>query len=774
MKRVTAMMMCLVMMLTSLVIWPAPSQAAYDDYTVSANYFMPDVIRKGTTFEIEVSVTNNTNSSKSPALVVGNQTSFGIVTGFSHLGSLTAGETKVTKAKLKAIDGSKILEVKIGADSYYIDVDVLDVGESTAGRKPVLTFSGKTKFPTGNSGDTVTFDLPVKNTSKYAAYSVVMSPVITDAQTFPFELDDINLSQSVKMVGANQTITVPISAKIRKDAQTKTYPVKMRISYTNGYGDGYTEEDTFYVNVKSDYVPPQVEIYKTEYLGTNMQQQKDLVAGQENIIRVYVRNNGNATSKNVAMKLEGFKSDGITILDPNNQRIIPVLASKGQTILTFTVKPNKALKSGYYPLTYTSEYKDEYGNAQKVSNELFFSVRGTTGMVSDVSIVKMTAPSTAPGVGKDFQVVATIKNHSAYTVENLKVMLEMDPALVPRSISIVNVPKLEPGETKDVKFTVFAGPGAESKNYPITVKLSTEGSEAITGGYVGVFVNGASASTPRVMITGYEFGGEVVNAGENFDIKVTFQNTNKKAKIQNLKITLSPDGDLLPMKSSSGFFVDELGAKASFTKKLTLKTKSGLEGENASTIFKIEYEDATGKAMPVVEEKISIPIVQKMRFEVGEPKLPMEVYVGEPARVTIDFYNMGKSKVNNLMVKSEGDFDARNKSYYYGNIDSGKTDYYDLNLTAFKEGDLDVKVTFTYENSIGQQNTVEKVFKLKVLPPPVIEEPMDPGMLPEEEPQGPNKWIFVGIGAAVIVVGVVLWKKRKAKKLREEELEFDE
>ena len=91
MKRVTAMMMCLVMMLTSLVIWPAPSQAAYDDYTVSANYFMPDVIRKGTTFEIEVSVTNNTNSSKSPALVVGNQTSFGIVTGFSHLGSITAG-----------------------------------------------------------------------------------------------------------------------------------------------------------------------------------------------------------------------------------------------------------------------------------------------------------------------------------------------------------------------------------------------------------------------------------------------------------------------------------------------------------------------------------------------------------------------------------------------------------------------------------------------------------------------------------------------------------
>ena len=148
--------------------------------------------------------------------------------------------------------------------------------------------------------------------------------------------------------------------------------------------------------------------------------------------------------------------------------------------------------------------------------------------------------------------------------------------------------------------------------------------------------------------------------------------------------------------------------------------------------------------------------------------------MGEPARVTIDFYNMGKSKVNNLMVKSEGDFDARNKSYYYGNIDSGKTDYYDLSLTAFKEGDLDVKVTFTYENSIGQQNTVEKVFKLKVLPPPVIEEPMDPGMLPEEEPQGPNKWIFVGIGAAVIVVGVVLWKKRKAKKLREEELEFDE
>lgn len=774
MRRVTALLLCLTIMMSSIIVLPDISKAAYDDYTISANYFAPDVIRKGTSFEIEIAITNNTNTTRTPGTpVVSAPASFS--GSFSNPGTFQSGETKISKARLTAVDGSTILGITLSGSTYYIEVDVLAAGENTSTRQPVLTFAGNVKFPGGKSDETVTFDLPVKNNSKYAAYNVVITPEIADTKEFPFELDSMNLSHTVKMVGANQTITIPITAKIRKDAVTKTYPVKMRIVYSNGYGDGGSSDAIFYVNVNSDYVPPQVEAFKTEYTSTSLQAQKELVAGQENLVKVFIRNNGHSTSKNILVKLEGFKSDVLTLLDSNNQKVVPMLASKGQTQLNFMIKPNKALKSGYYPVTYTAEYKDEFGNAQKVTNEIFLPVRGTTGMVSDVSVVKLSAPSTVKGTGKDFQVVASIKNHSTYEVENLKVMLEMDPALVPKTISIVNIEKLAPGETKDIKFTVFAGPAAESKNYPITVKLSTEGSEAITGGYVGVFVNGSSGvGTPRVMITGYEFEGDNVNAGEPFDIKLTFQNTNAKDKIQNLKITLSPDGDLLPVKSSNAFFIDALGPKASFTKKITLKTKGALEGEDASTIFKIEYEDASGKAMPLVEEKISLPIVQPTRFEVGEPKLPMEVFVGEPARITIDFYNMGKAKVRNLMVKSEGDFDARNKSYYYGNFDSGKTDYYDLNLTAFKEGEMEVKVQFSYENAIGQVKTIDKSFKLNVVPAPVYEE-VDPNMVPPEEATtGPSKWIYVGVGAAVIVVGVVIWRKRRAKKLREQELEFDE
>lgn len=775
MRRVTALLLCLAVMVSNFIVLPDISKAAADDFVVSASYITPDFIKQGTEFEFEVAITNVSGSAKNVNTVgVKNGASFNTISTFKFTpGVLQNGDTVLAKARLKSADGSETVIVTLaGGLDYYIDLHEFFV--PLKDREPKLNISGDVIFPSGEAGQEIKFDLPIKNTSKYNAQSVVVTLDIADIKEFPFDLSGTSMSKQITTISGNQTKNIPLTYMVRKDAMQKSYPIKYKMVYSNGYGDSFESTETIYVKINSDYVPPQVEAFKTEYMSTSLQPQKELVAGQENLVKVFIRNNGQSTSKNILVKLEGFKSDVLTLLDSNNQKIVPMLASKGQTQLNFIIKPNKALKSGYYPVTYTSEYKDEFGNAQKVTNEIFLPVRGTTGMVSDVSVVKLSAPSTVKGTGKDFQVVASIKNHSTYQVENLKVMLEMDPALVPKTISIVNIEKLAPGETKDIKFTVFAGPAAESKNYPITVKLSTEGSEAITGGYVGVFVNGsAGVGTPRVMITGYEFEGDNVNAGEPFDIKLTFQNTNAKDKIQNLKITLSPDGDLLPVKSSNAFFIDALGPKASFTKKITLKTKGALEGEDASTIFKIEYEDTSGKAMPLVEEKISLPIVQPTRFEVGEPKLPMEVFVGEPARITIDFYNMGKAKVRNLMVKSEGDFDARNKSYYYGNFDSGKTDYYDLNLTAFKEGEMEVKVQFSYENAIGQVKTIDKSFKLNVVPAPVYEE-VDPNLVPPEEATGPSKWIFVGVGAAVIVVGVVIWRKRRAKKLREQELEFDE
>ena len=59
------------------------------------------------------------------------------------------------------------------------------------------------------------------------------------------------------------------------------------------------------------------------------------------------------------------------------------------------------------------------------------------------------------------------------------------------------------------------------------------------------------------------------------------------------------------------------------------------------------------------KETISTRVLQSPRLVTSDLSMMPETFVGQPVSVYLDFYNMGKSTLYNLMITVEGDFDGQ-------------------------------------------------------------------------------------------------------------------
>ena len=161
-------------------------------------------------------------------------------------------------------------------------------------------------------------------------------------------------------------------------------------------------------------------------------------------------------------------------------------------------------------------------------------------------------------------------------------------------------------------------------------------------------------------------------------------------------------------------------------------------------------------------------------FELSEPKTSYTGYVGEETSLTIDYINKGKSAISNVEATISGDVDTYSAYQRIGTIDGGKNGTIAFAVTPQLEGENQVKIVITYEDSNG--NTKERVFEASV--EAMAYEPVDPGiddpgMIDPEEPESTFPWKYVIIGAAVVLIILLIVlraRKKKAKQKAEQAL----
>lgn len=398
--------------------------------------------------------------------------------------------------------------------------------------------------------------------------------------------------------------------------------------------------------------------------------------------------------------------------------------------------------------------------------------------------------STSIAAGETKTITVYIQNAGTTAMRDPILTLKSSGSLLIMGSQDYMLDDIRAGRDTAVTVTVKAPDKIESQMQTIDASLSFyyDNGTQLTGGSASGSVNVLStvtkdtkdeetiaSPTPIVILSKYNYGGSSVAAGSSTNLSFSFTNTSKTIKIENVMVTVTGGQDLMLNGSTNTFYFESVAASGSKTVTVPMKAAQLISASAQDVKIDVTYEyvDQNARKSGNATLSLSVPLYQPDRFEMSEPTSSYTGYVGEETSLTIDYVNKGKSAINNVEATISGDIDSPTPYQRVGTIDGGKNGTIAFAVTPQLEGENQVKIVITYEDSNG--NTKERVFEATV--EAMAYEPADPGMDdpgmidPEPTSTFPWKYVIIAVVAALIVLLIVLRiRKKKAKQKAEQAL----
>ena len=388
--------------------------------------------------------------------------------------------------------------------------------------------------------------------------------------------------------------------------------------------------------------------------------------------------------------------------------------------------------------------------------------------------------STSIAAGETKTITVYIQNAGTTAMRDPILTLKSSGSLLIMGSQDYMLDDIRAGRDTAVIVTVKAPDKIESQMQTIDASLSFyyDNGTQLTGGSASGSVNVLStvtkdtkdeetiaSPTPIVILSKYNYGGSSVAAGSSTNLSFSFTNTSKTIKIENVMVTVS----------TNTFYFESVAASGSKTVTVPMKAAQLISASAQDVKIDVTYEyvDQNARKSGNATLSLSVPLYQPDRFEMSEPTSSYTGYVGEETSLTIDYVNKGKSAINNVEATISGDIDSPTPYQRVGTIDGGKNGTIAFAVTPQLEGENQVKIVITYEDSNG--NTKERVFEATV--EAMAYEPTDPGMddpgMIDPEPASTFPWKYVIIALiviAIIALIVLRARKKKAKQKAEQAL----
>lgn len=592
----------------------------------------------------------------------------------------------------------------------------------------------------------------------------------------------------INQLGLNSSTQLTFSVEVDKFASEGLHPFSFELSYKNPWNDDQSTICTVYIRVINYLTNCNLLILPPESLSAK--------AGEAFNLPLTLKNDGNLSAKDVRIEITNLSQDTFTLVSGTGRNDIARLYGNETKNLTYSLRTSSSLKSGSYPLTFSMEYVDESGAKITDQQTIWIPVSGSGGTGTVFEVLEITPSKTTVKPADIFDVSVKVKNSGAYDSGQVRISAEGTSVLLPVSQNLYIIQSIKKDETKVINFKFQPHPEAPRGGVPITIRVEpVDGGETAISQAISVFVDSDTTggsepgkNVPKLIIKSYSSEPTLVNAGENFNLTMQFLNTHSTREVRNIKGSFSvtesssETGNVFtPVGSSNTFYIDKISPQKTADWNVTLYTIPDAKSKTYTMSIFFEYEDDLGTSHTATEI-IGIPVYQPSRFEVSEISLPPETFIGQPVYTGFEMYNLGKTEIYNVKLRVEGDFDAQPKSNYFGNFESGRVEYYELNLIPMMPGQANGSIIFQYENASGEVHEVVKEFSMNVMEmmmPPDDGFPVDgpggkpgiPGM--EEEPSKSffkSVWFYIILG--VVVVGVVVTIILVARK-RKNDKEFD-
>jgi hypothetical protein len=666
-----------------------------------------------------------------------------------------------------------------------------------------IIFTEKVEDIIGTPGETTHVKLPVRATADYIQDPRI-SVDITDMQ---FNVENIKLTgegyteaNPPKGISNFSTTYIEFDLKVKETAKISNKKMKVQIEYV-GFNLDTNRQETFNIDLPSvnfvilkEKEPAQLTIDSVSL--------NNATIGNTTELAFTIKNEGEISSFNTMFRVEGYEAAGLI---PEYSKLKQEAGSEGkmQSGETYRVKLPVTVSATATPGTKTlsifTDYKDIDGNVYTNETKIYINI--TENNLTPAIEIESTKYAGELKSGSEFVLITTIKNEGVADAENVEVSVEGlgTSSFIPNyTADTIDVGTLEYNSKRDVRIPLIVPKEATSGLKEITVKITYSDDTDVVYTKTSklylevVAVDDIAASKPKLIISNFTTDVEELRAGNTFNFIFDIYNTHTSLNAKNIKVTVSQADNIFSVtKGSNTFYINQIPAGEKIENSIELKVKSDATTKAYPIEIKIEYEydgaeanPATGEIGETVTETINLQAVENARpvvenVYVGSWDVPV---INQPTVLTFEFYNMGKSTLNNVYATVQGDFLLNTGSMYFiGNVEAGYSEYAELEVIPTLEGLSKGTLMITFEDSNGDEINITKEFEATVqgeFIPDGGEIPGDyiPIEVPVKEPIIPT-WLFVILQILIFVVGVpatrkVILKahKRKLRKIEDANL----
>ena len=562
-------------------------------------------------------------------------------------------------------------------------------------------------------GEVQYIDVVVRNIGNAVANNTLVT-AIADA---PFTIEFINNSNILGNVAQNNERNIRMRISADANAPANTHSLRFEFAYRTR-DENVTSEDSISVRIDAQAQTPQIMLRD---FSTNVMQ---IFPGDNFQISAELLNLGEGNAYNVQAAIaDGLNPEGIFLSGSPNAPFLQTMPPGYTRQISFGFTASSRISSGTFPIVFELTGRNHAGEDISERFTYFVTVIAPLAGESRAFLsLNASAPAGVFRVNERAAVSIVISNNGNLPARNIRVAANTNAeAIVPQSADRDTIGILEPGASQALTFVFSPTADAASQyhtiGFEVTYDTGASGDSETDSfeQFVGISVYNPDRdeenrrSRPRILITEYSVYPNIVSAGREFDLFMTFQNTSSTQAVQNIKITLAAveyeersGAVFTTVGASNTFFAESLAPGESRQHQLRMFTVPNAlpRTYNIEVIF--EYENENFDEL-VEREQLSINVRQVTRLEIDGLMIPSHATQYQPVFVDFSIINSGRVTLSSLRIAMEGDtFDNTGMNIWVGNMGMGNSANYSGQFTPMELGEHHGVLIVSGEDAIGE------------------------------------------------------------------------
>lgn len=265
---------------------------------------------------------------------------------------------------------------------------------------------------------------------------------------------------------------------------------------------------------------------------------------------------------------------------------------------------------------------------------------------------------------------------------------------------------------------------------------------------------------PKVLINSYKFSKQNVICGEKTTADLTLLNTSKSRAVKNMLVSITPDENIELLGKRDSFYIEQLRHGKTCHLSFPFRVKANAPYGQYNIGVTIEYSDSKGGTY-TAQGSVKISARQRTQLEISPVQIPGQIRVGESVELQAQAMNLGRGTLYNVRALLEADGLQPSGAAFIGDIEAGTSMTGNMELVAeglsgeSLYGTAHGKVTFYYEDEMGNEKTQVQSFETSLLSPRSKDR--------ENEPEDNQKqwWIIMAVILVILALAFTMFFFRK-------------